>query len=247
MEIRKPFMSQKLKDFTKEKVNGQTSREISSVRFPFLHNFPFSAQTLFLIFLIPLTDFFPSFIFQMNVILAVAIISSATSDIIKINNGAIFKKIQTETTIYTHSIPIIYTEKIPVDKQQMFETIKAAIPEEKSENASSQDFEMMGLTHQLRNLTLQQLSAAIYDLQTEMPTNHRRKRALLPIVGDFYQWCCGVAVLSDIEDIHKNQVQISQQYTKLRDAVIEDHKVLLQFDKQVDTLTKKLLKIRTSR
>ena len=227
----------------KKKINGQTSREIGSVRFPIHHNFPYSAQTLFLIPLIPLTDlFFLVFFLQMNLsqtIISVAIITSATSEIVKINNGAIFKKIQTETTIYTHSIPIIYTEKIPVDKQQLIETINAAIPNEgKSENTSSQDYETMKVTQQLRNFTLQQLSAAIFELQAELQTNHRRKRAILPIIGDFYQWCCGVATLSDIEDIHKNQEQLSRQYTKLRDAVVEDHKVLLQFDKQVDSLAK---------
>ena len=55
------------------------------------------------------------------------------------------------------------------------------------------------------NFDLLQVRTSVFDL--ELDDSNRKKRAI-GFLGDFFQWCCGTALQSDLVNTNENVVRI---------------------------------------
>ena len=160
---------------------------------------------------------------------AMLMASTLATDNVKINNGVYFRRIQLETVVYSHWIPLTYTEVLPLSKEQIQRLTAAALPTPSSANATPEQSHAADLSCQLRNATEQLISTAIYNLKLDAADKGHAKRGI-EAIGDAFQWCCNVALILDVAVITRNQQQFAERCENLREETISEHKTLIQLN-----------------
>jgi len=146
------------------------------------------------------------------------------AEIIRLNNGVLSRKIFSDITFYSQAIPILYTETIPFTEEQLSQYIENAFPTTNGNYSAA-----------IRQHLRLGMSATLIDLQTEIKKNFRTKRGI-EFLGKIYQFCCNVMLLSNLEGIKSNEEKLTTQYNHLKNAVIDEHKNLLNFHKNLNNI-----------
>lgn len=145
------------------------------------------------------------------------------TEIIQLNNGIFFREIRSAPTFYSQTIPIMFEEKLPLTKMKYWYEIMKIFP------VSNGTVYSNDATTIIRNL-FEQEWLSVTNLSPELNHNSRKKRAIIPFIGDFYRWCFGTALLSDIAPLNTNVENIAAHYAILKKTIIDDHKHLLEFN-----------------
>lgn len=151
---------------------------------------------------------------------------------VTMSTGVYFEKIN-NVYVYQKTIPIIYTTIINVENN--FKTIqtyvKAAYAYEMKYNVSKpimqNIYDLLRLTKASHNDTVNLIADFKYETATLRP-----KRGL-KFLGEALKWCCTTLIEEDGNKLLTNERTLKHNYDELKDALIDEHKDILSFSKDV--------------
>ncbi|CAI6353626.1 unnamed protein product [Macrosiphum euphorbiae] len=156
---------------------------------------------------------------------------------ITVSSGAFFEEVQ-EAIMYDKSIPLIYTQEIGNNGEEIMDNGWNI-----EKYCSGKNTNYCKITKQIITLlktinkNTEENALDMSDMLIRMFNNKRSKRGI-QFIGNLYHFCCNVATEKQLKNLYTNEDMINQQIKKFKDAFVSDHQDLVNITSELNKYTK---------